>query len=256
MAGAMHVRRKVPIRAFVGANGSGKTLMAVNDLTVSLDAGRPVLSAVRLLDWRADYGDPCVNPLCDVDGHGSEDHVPSHPGWVPLRRLTQLLDMQDADILLDEVGSIVSSRESTSLPHQVATLLQQLRKRQLTLTWTAPSWARADKVLREVTQLATLCNGYGARKSEGHIWRERRYVRATSYAAADLDDFEVAKVNSVVKASRPKTVCRQWARVLTMPGRLAYDTLEEVKPIGATGKGGTCIECGGRRVTPKCECGD
>lgn len=253
---ATRLRRSVPIRAFVGANGSGKTLLAVADLVPSLDAGRPVLSAVRLLDGRAAQGDPCRNILCDVDDHGTPEHWPSHPGWIPLRHLTQLLDLHSADVLLDEVSAIVSSRESSSLPFQVATLLQQLRKRDLTLTWTAPAWARADKILREVTQLATVCKGYGDRKYPDRLWRGRRLIHAVSYHAADLDDFELSKVNNPHAAQRPRRQASQWARVLKLDGRNWYATFEEVPSLGFAAQSGTCVTCGGRRTAPRCECPD
>lgn len=253
---ATKLRRSVPIRAFIGANGSGKTLLAVGDLVPSLDAGRPVLSAVRLLDGRAAQGDPCVNPRCDTDDHGTDEHWPSHPAWIPLRHLTQLLDLWSADVLLDEVGALVSSRESASMPFQVATLLQQLRKRDLTLTWTAPSWARADKILREVTQLATVCKGYGDRRFDDRLWRGRRLIHAVSYHAADLDDFEVSKVNNPHAAVRPRRQSSEWVRVLKAPGRTFYDTFSEVPSLGFASLSGTCVQCGGKRQAPRCTCAD
>ncbi|MGV1037944.1 MAG: hypothetical protein ACOYD0_13100, partial [Candidatus Nanopelagicales bacterium] len=76
MKSQVHKRRTVPISAFVGANGSGKSLMAAESLRHSLLAGRPVLSAVRLLD---PLSVECVHPECDADDHGQDGHIPSHP---------------------------------------------------------------------------------------------------------------------------------------------------------------------------------
>ena len=53
MSRARDARRGLPIHAYVGPNGGGKSLAMVNDTIPSLDAGRPVLSTVRLIDWRA-----------------------------------------------------------------------------------------------------------------------------------------------------------------------------------------------------------
>jgi hypothetical protein len=252
------LRRSVAIRGLIGANGSGKTLTAVADLLPSLQQGRQVVSAVRLLDWNASPGDECLNPLCDVLGHGVPEsgHVPSHPGWVPLRNLSMLLDVTSCDVLLDEVGALFSSRESASMPFQIATLLQQCRKRDITITWTAPAWGRADKILRECSQLATVCHGFGSRRVEDRLWSQRRLIRAVSYHAADLDDFEIAKTQSVQTSQRPKKQTSQWYRVIKSDAARAYDTFEEIPPIGFASLGGTCVHCGGRRAAPKCTCDD
>jgi hypothetical protein len=259
MGSASRLRRSVPIRGFVGANGSGKSLTAAGDLRPSLEIGRPVMSAVRLLDWTKGPGDECVNPLCDVLGHGvpGSGHVPSHPAWIPLRHLVQLLEFEGGDIFLDEVGALVSSRESASMPVQIATLLQQLRKRDLTLTWTAPAWARADKILREVTQLATVCHGFGTRRVPDRMWTQRRYIHAVSYHAADLDDFEIARTAGTSNsANKPRKQCSEWYRVRGSSGASAYDTFEEVPSIGFSSLSGVCVQCGGRRSAPRCSCAD
>jgi Zonular occludens toxin (Zot) len=249
------LRRSVPIRGLIGANGSGKSLTALADLLPSLTAGRPVVSAVRILDWTAEPDDPCTNSLCDVLGHGvpGSGHVPSHPAWVPLRSLSMLLDVQGSDVWLDEVGALFSSRESASMPFQIATLLQQCRKRDITVTWTAPAWGRADKVLRECTQLATVCHGFGSRRVEGRLWSQRRLIHAVSYHAADLDDFEIAKTQAVQTSVRPKKQTSQWYRVLKSEAARAYDTFEEIPPLGFHNSG-TCVDCGGRVPQPKCDC--
>lgn len=256
---ASRLRRSVPIHGLIGANGSGKTLTGVADLLPSLERGRPVVSAVRLLDWNASPGDECRNELCDVFGHGVEGsgHLPSHPSWVPLRHLSALLEVEACDVFLDEVGALVSSRESASMPVQIATLLQQLRKRDITLTWTAPSWNRADKILREVTQLATVCHGFGSRKSPDRLWASRRMIHAVSYHAIDLDEFEIARTTATAqKSSKPRKQTAEWFRVIKSDASRAYSTFEEIPQIGFSSLSGVCVQCGGRRAAPKCSCAD
>jgi len=253
MHASLRLRRSVPISAFIGANGSGKSLMAVEQLRHTLAEGRPVLSAVRLLDPEAVE---CVHPGCDADDHGDEGHKPSHPNWVPLRHMAQLLDFEGGDVFLDEVGALVSSRESQSLPPQIAALLQQLRKRDMRLIWTAPSWARADKILREVTMLATVCRGYGDRTFPDREWRGRRLIHAVSYHAADLEDFEISKVNNPQALNRPRKQASQWARVSKIPAANFYDTFEPTPTLGFSSLGGTCVQCGGKRTPPRCTCAD
>lgn len=256
IASATKIRRAVPISAFIGANGSGKSALATESLRHSLLEGRPVLSAVRLMDPRK-AGQPCEHPLCDVEGHGEPGHVPSADGWTPLRKLSQLLEFEHGDIFLDEVGAIVSSRQSSGMPPQIEALLQQLRKRDVRLVWTAPSWARADKILREVTMLATVCKGYGDARIEGREWRRRRWIHAASYHAADLDDFEISKVNSPHAVNPPRKVTSQWVRVLKLESVAWYDTFEPVPVVGFLGMGGgSCVDCGGRMSPVRCECPD
>jgi Zonular occludens toxin (Zot) len=256
MHASLRLRRSVPISAFIGANGSGKSLMAVEQLRHTLAEGRPVLSAVRLLDPAALY---CENELCDVEGHdenGGAGHVPSHANWVPLRHMSQLLEFKGGDVFLDEVGALVSSRESQSLPPQIAALLQQLRKRDMRLIWTAPSWARADKILREVTMLATVCRGYGDRTFPDREWRGRRLIHAVSYHASDLEDFEISKVSNPHAPNRPRKQASQWARVSKIPAANFYDTFEPTPTLGFSSLGGTCVQCGGKRTPPRCSCAD
>lgn len=151
------VRRSFPIRAYVGPNGGGKSLAMVHDVLPSLAAGRRVVSTVKLL---GPDGEP-------------------HPLFVPLSDFRTLLDVEHCDVLLDEVTGVASSRSAGNvIPPAVLNLLMQLRRRDVTLSLTAPAWNRAEKVIREVTQSVTLCQGFmpkrardGARVYDGpHLW--------------------------------------------------------------------------------------
>jgi hypothetical protein len=111
----------------------------VNDVLPSLAAGRRVVSTVKLLD---ENGDP-------------------HPLWVPLSDFRTLLDVEKCDVLLDEVTGVASSRSGSSvIPPGVLNVLMQLRRRDVTLSFTAPAWNRAEKVIRECCQSVTLCQGF------------------------------------------------------------------------------------------------
>lgn len=179
-------RRAFPIHAYIGPNGSGKSFAAVYDSMLSLDHGRPVLSTCRLLDFR-DPGSCPGGAFCDdPPGHrlqrfrwelaeqadGSppvltgvlEDtgrvHEKAHPFYVPWRTYTQLLGWRDGDVFADEITGFASSREIKNMPPQVANYLVQLRRRNVVLRWTTPSWGRADVIIREVSQAVTLCVGH------------------------------------------------------------------------------------------------
>src|SRR5690606_25349298 len=105
-------------------------------------------------------------------------------------RWDQLLSFSGGDVLMDEVIGIAASEQGKSLPKEVQLFLNQLRRRDVLLRWTAPSWSRANIVLREVTQAVTVCRGYLAkyenRGDESRMWGLRRLFRWTTYDAMDF----------------------------------------------------------------------
>lgn len=246
---AAAIRRQAAIHAYVGSNGGGKSLAMVHDtlptlagiawscenpahLHVSRDGVvegvRTVLSTVQLLD--AD-GEP--HPLCTL-----------------FTDYRQLLDLEHADVLMDEVTGVASARQSQGLPAQVENLLVQLRRRDVVLRWTSPDFARADKVMREVTQLVTYCAGSmpAPRSADGRLWRERRLFRWTSFHAADFDDFTVSKREKLVPEGH------QWFWRPGTEAETAYKTLDSVAALGVATEAGLCLHCGGRRSAPRCGC--
>lgn len=230
-------RRGFGIRAYVGANGGGKSLAAVHDALVAMDSGRHVLSNVRL--WNPETGQP-------------------HALWVPLTSFQQLLAARNCDVLLDEVTGVASSRESTALPPQVANLLVQLRRRDITLSWTTPAWARADKILREVTQLVTVCRGFARETtSDGRReWRQARLFKWTSFDASSFDEWSSALGDTTRKRHADKVLNQLFWRPDSRAER-AYRTYEDVAILGhSLSVGGTCLTCGGRRSVPRCSCSD
>lgn len=224
------MRSRFPIAAYVGSNGSGKTLCMVHDTLPSLFNGRDIYTTV---------------PLTLPDGS-------TPPNVHILTEWSQILDAEHADILLDEVSSIASSRESEILPPQICTLLQQLRKKDLVLRWTAPSWARADKVLRETTKIITICRGWFSVKDDSSQWRSNRLFLFRSYNAMDYTDF------SSLQAPANKLKSLQ-SSLFLLTRHLApncYDTMETVSTIGTVLMSGRCAVCGGRRRVPECSCKD
>src|SRR4051794_32917487 len=159
-------RRNFAITAYVGSNGGGKTCGMVWDTLPSLEAGRPVLSTVRLLDYkdprpcdgtRSD-GSPCsvASPFDDVDHAG---HRAEHPLYVAFTDWRQLHEAEHCDVLMDEVTGVASSRESHAMPGEIGNRLNQLRRQDVVLRWTAPAWMRADTVIRSCTQTVVSCKG-------------------------------------------------------------------------------------------------
>jgi hypothetical protein len=243
------VRRGVPIHAYIGHNGGGKSLAAVYDSLLSLAAGRPVLSTVRLLD--TEHPRPC--PGCNDPAHAA-GHQAAHPLYVPFHDFRQLLTWRDGDVFMDEVTGIASSRESAGMPVQVANYLPQLRRRNVVLRWTSPAWARADKIIREVTQGVTVCSGHLAVRRETppgqapRLWLDRRLFRWRTFDASAFDEY------TRHAADRLRPMVSQW---FWRPGSLAetaYDTFDPVLALGTASEAGLCMVCGGRRTHPKCGC--
>lgn len=246
------MRRGWPIAGYIGPNGGGKTTAAVWDTLPSLDAGRPVLSTVRLLDFRNPR--PCDDPTCESPNHAQ--HMAAHPGWIPWTSWTQLLEVEHADVLADEVTGVASSRESSAMPAVIANALVQLRRRDVVLRWTAPSWSRADLIIRECSQAATLCTGFFPVQVQAddddtdRMWRHRRLFRWLTYDASLLDDLSTGKRDNLTR----------WCFDLHWgpgsPAFDAFDTFDSVSSIGHVSDAGRCMTCGGRRTAPACSCSD
>lgn len=228
-------RRMAPIHAYVGANGSGKSLAMVHDTLPSLDAGRTVLSTVRLLDPVS--GDP-------------------HPSYVRLTDWSQLLEAEHCDVLFDEVVGIASSRESQGMPVQVANLLVQLRRRDVVLRWSAPAWARADKIIRECTQAVTVCRGFLAKLDPDSpaLWAPKRLFKWSTYAAIDYDRATSAQPNVPGGAVQKVSADTSWFWGPNSAAFLSYDTLDSVERVGDVLDSGRCVHCGGRKSIPRCSC--
>jgi hypothetical protein len=223
-------RRGVSIMSYVGSNGSGKTLCMVNDTLPSLDAGRPVYSTVPLFD--PETGEP-------------------HPSYIPFTRWQQLLDAEHADFLMDEIIGVASSRESSSLHAEVQNRLNQLRKADVVLRWTAPAWPRADKIIREVTQAVTECAGYlsdtsGTRGDDAVLWAPKRLFRFRTFDMRSFDEWSAGKRERV----RPDV--KEWFQGPGSRAFRAYDTLAAVERIEAHDPQ-LCPDCGRRRRVEYCK---
>ena len=215
-------RRGYTIHGYIGANGHGKSLAMMHDTKLSMDRKRSILSTVRV-----------------IDPSTGEDYA----GYVPFRSWDQLLDFSGGDVLMDEVIGVAASRSGKGLREEVQLLLNQLRRRDILLRWTAPSWSRANIVLREVTQAVTVCRGffpkYEDRGDDSRLWGSNRLFRWTTYDAMEFTQW------SDDKESKLKGKANAW---LWRPGSWAersYDTFDSVDNVD-DGEG-YCLTCGGQR---------
>lgn len=223
------VRRRFNIHAYVGMNGSGKSLAMVHDTVPSLLAGRRVLSTVKLLD-------PAT---------GGE-----HPLFERLTEWSQVLEAKHCDVLFDEVQGIADSRSSQGMPVQVRNFLGQLRRNDVVLRWTTPAWNWTDVRLRDVTRAVTVCRGYMPKADPGaeSVWAPNRLFRWLTYDAAEFSRWtDGTEANLRGKLNvwywRPSNAAQHF-----------YSTLDPVTRIGEVLDSGRCAVCGGRRTIPLCSC--
>ena len=254
---ASRIRRSQSIRAYVGSNGSGKSACAVYDLMPSLNRGRYVLSTVPILDWLAD---PADDPAFEFDPDlgvylhresGVAWERPTHPFYLRLTEFSQIMEADRCDVLLDEVAGVASSRQSQGMPAAIERLLQKLRKADITLSWTAPAWARADLIIRETTQAVTVCEGFRPKWEEGadgRLWPSNRLSEWSTYDSKAYTDW------SEGKREKAKKLAFQRFHGPGSDAWNAYSTLGGVDMITAVTDAGKCVNCGGTRAAPKCTC--
>lgn len=258
---ARDLRRGHAVRFYTGRNGSAKSLCAIYDLLPDLDAGVPVLSTVRLQDFRNPR--PCEDSACLSVRHGKPGHLAAHPGWVPWAQehggggWPQFLEFRDGVIFMDEVTGVADSHEWSAIPVQVSNEWHQLRRREVQMVLTGLDFVNVNKRIRQAVNVVTRCRSFMPvtvtdENDKARAWRQRRLAAWTTYAAETLprdDASETAYENAQVVARS-----RYW-----IPGSLAslaYDTYENVGRIATVDDKGNCAHCGGKRTQPQCSCPD
>jgi len=210
------------ITAYTGPNGAGKTLFAVDSLLQRRrrNAGREMWSTVEVK-----VGDEVITkPITDWD---------------------QLMRVKDADVLLDEVATLASGRETMTLPPQVIAWMSSLRHRNVTVTWTSPAWMDADVKLRQVTQVCYLVRPVirGKRK-DGELWRPT--------LVASVRAFDTTGRGGEPPTSDDRSGSLRIIRVRGCKAFGTYDTYAEVTRL--TEFGSYCPKCGGVKRRPICHC--
>lgn len=246
---ALVARRAFPIVALVGPNGGGKTLAMIA-------TSAPTRAGIR---WACDNPDHrhtqqgivegwrrMLSTVPILDGHGKP-----HELYDAFTDFQQLVEVEHADVYMDEVTAVASSRESQRMDARVLNKLVQLRKADVMLFWTAPNWARADKVMREVTQAVVECRGFfsaapPAESDHLTIWAPKRVFRFSTYDAMEFEEWSSAKRDKV----KPLNV--QWFRGPGSEAFTAYDTLGSVSVVASITPEDTCTVCEGRIVRHTC----
>lgn len=134
------------IRAFVGPNGAGKT-------TAALIQARKLAAREGVEIWS------------NVEAEGVK----------LIASYDQLSDLRHCVVILDEILAIAGARESRSLPRKIQLWLTTLRHSDVVLFWTSPTFARADVLLREVTQTILYVKPLARSKSRSRLWRDTTF---------------------------------------------------------------------------------
>lgn len=251
-AAAIRDRRSFPITAFVGPNGGGKTLCMIATSKPTRDgifwqcenpAHRHTQEGITS-GWRRMLS---TVPILDGDGE-------LHPLYDAFTDFQQLVDVEHSDVYMDEVTSVASSRESQRMDARVLNKLVQLRKADVMLFWTAPNWARADKVMREVTQAVVECRGYYPQRPADEvdamtIWAPKRVFLFRTYDALEFEEWSASKRDDMTPINK------QWFRGPGSEAFTAYDTLGAVSMVASITPENTCTVCEGTVVRHRCQCG-
>lgn len=175
-----------------------------------------------------------------------------HPLYVPLTDFQQLLTIEHAEVLFDEVAGIADSSGSAGMPVQVINWQHKLRKADIRQRVTTPAFARCALPIRQVAQVVVECRSMFPVRKKGLVWRPRRLVFATAYDAFQFDEF----IASDGQRGRLKPLARALVWVPDSFAITAYNSFGQVLQLGHVTDGGMCVTCGGNRPRPKCGCDD
>lgn len=265
------------ITVFVGPNGSGKSLLAVDSMLSTLDGmgwecadldhvhNRPVRAHVEACE---DGCDALEEQWCEdgeqllaEHGHGIRYAYSTltlrdpatgrdHPLYRPLIDYRQLIEIEHADVLFDEVAGVSDASDSASTPAALTRWLQQLRKRDVRLRVTTPAYDRCSKPIRQVATLVVDCRSFFAEDSEtGRLWRPRRGMLLAGY-----DGFAFASFDKH-SGDRLDAMARRFYWRPSGRAQHAYSTLAQVHALAEVTDAGMCMACGGARSRPRCSCG-
>lgn len=175
-----------------------------------------------------------------------------HPLYEPLTDYRQLLHIEHADVLFDEVAGIADASASSTMPVQVVNWMHKLRKADVRLRVTTPAYARCALPIRQVAQVVVEMRAFFPGPANGKLWRPRRVVLATAYDAFAFDQF----MANDGQRNKLKPVAKGLLWVPTAKATEVYNSWGAVLQLGHVNETGMCVACGGARSRPKCGCAE
>lgn len=173
-----------------------------------------------------------------------------HPLYVPLTDYRQLLTIEHADVLFDEVAGIADASASASMPVQVVNWQHKLRKADIRQRVTTPAYGRCALPIRQVAQVIVETRAFWPARKSGKLWRPRQIILATAYDAWAFADFMATEG----QRDKLKPMARALIWVPTCEAIEHFNSWGQVLSLGHVTEGGMCISCGGGRSRPKCGC--
>lgn len=277
-----------PIIAVIGPNGSGKSLLGVLLSLATVDGLTWECYEPSHLHCDTIWQTDPITGQRVLDKHGE----PIWEAWGPnavfrgqrqilstvailnsvtgeladtyhrLRDWPQVLNAEHCFIYFDEVTGIAGSREAMGMPVDVQNVLNQLRRKDCLLVWTAPAWNRADTIIRSCTTMVVTCRGYFSDRSvlksdTPPAWLPKRLFKWRVFPREDFDEWSASKASQddkgkAVKPLRAKIVIWYWG--IGSRAFSSYDTLGAVTRVGVVLDSGRCSSCGGRKTAPPCRC--
>lgn len=264
------------IVVFVGPNGSGKSLAAVHSLLPILDGQAwecddPDHFHNRVVRRHADGCEDCdtlsrswcpdAAELLESTGRGErlvystvtllDEYGQPHRLYRALTDFRQLVRIEHAAVLMDEVTGVSDSSTSASMPVLVKFWVRTLRKGDVQLRVTSPGFAECSKPIREVAQVLIDCRSFFPEHgASGRLWRPRKAMLFRAFDAKDFEHFTAHtrdKLKMLAGAAFWRPGCEAEKR---------YNTLAQVHMLGHVTEAGLCSLCGGTRTAPKCACDD
>jgi hypothetical protein len=191
------------LTAHVGRLGTGKSYTAAANVLKGVKAGRRQVTsfdiAIPRQYWSADYGDgEWSDRLNERTGETVEVFRPAlvstFDGW------EGMLEVEDADITVDEAHLYAPSWDSKALPAPARWYLSHLRKLGVSMTWVSQHEDRTAKTLRDLTNEVVVHEVFffgamwfvgkhyepeNVRKKGKHTWRSVNRFRMGVAAAYD-----------------------------------------------------------------------
>lgn len=272
------------IVVFVGPNGSGKSLLAVESVLPTLKGIEWVCDDLEHLHNRPAQAHVTAHEGCHALGRPATD---DHPGWAecpelravlertgrgvrlvhstlplllpstglphplyrPLTHIRDLIGIEHADVLFDEVAGVSDASDSATMPAGLTRWLQQLRKRDVFLRITTPAYDRCSKPIRQVAQaVVDVRSFFPTASTSGRLWRPRRAMLARAYDAFEFGTFQK-------NSGQRMTAKGSWFYWRASHDAMHhYSTLAQVHALVDVTETGTCTTCNGSRSRPKCEC--
>lgn len=241
------------ITAYVGKNGTGKTMFAINDLLPTLQGVKWTCNDPTHYHTKIGLTEGYRNVLSTVKIMNPETKE-QHALLVPYLDHNLLVVAEHSEVLLDEITAIYPSRGFGGLPNDVAIKLNQLRKPDLKVSWTAPNWQRADVILREVTEQVVSIRRFGAKTMPGRVRKTFSYFMIRSFNGDDFKNW--INMNQGIKI-KPETYELYHRRDDMKKGYQAqhyYNSFAEAYTPVTEESSGSCLACGGYRQKKKCLC--